>query len=366
MEDQWDPVRQGGLHGPHFSTAGWDQEFRVGKAPGLHPVEMLARIAKFEGKSEPRYEPYTKNFRGRGSLGKICKCVYEGGIEAFGNGKMDKQAKLVAAWNMIERLKKDNIGIVNETLATGIVVDKSVLKKPVAGQFTSFKKAGTLSSSFVSASSSSSSTSGSAPAKKESMPVVVESVADRLAREAQREVEEYQRSLVEGDRPENEEETPTCVTSPPKIVFKRSHDDMGDSEAFNNAKMAKTNPEAGQTIFGAVNSPQNSIGPQALPKPPQSESAPPPEPESSSVPKFGYDWGRGAHRGGQQGRGRGSSGAGTRPGDWPCSACGNYNFAWRSTCNQCAQPKQANTMPVAYPGWGYNPSYGGNYGNGYG
>ena len=45
---QWDPVRQGGLHGPHFSTAGWDQEFRVGKAPGLHPVEMLARIAKFE------------------------------------------------------------------------------------------------------------------------------------------------------------------------------------------------------------------------------------------------------------------------------------------------------------------------------
>ena len=84
---QWDPVRQGGLHGPHFSTAGWDQEFKVGKAPGLHPVEMLARIAKFEvrpyrkcvdetcfqGKSEPRYEPYTQNFRGRGSLGKICK-----------------------------------------------------------------------------------------------------------------------------------------------------------------------------------------------------------------------------------------------------------------------------------------------------
>ena len=31
----------------------------------------------------------------------------------------------------VERLKKENIGIVNETLATGIVVDKSVLKKPV-------------------------------------------------------------------------------------------------------------------------------------------------------------------------------------------------------------------------------------------
>ena len=26
----------------------WDQEFKLGKAPGLHPVEMLARIAKFE------------------------------------------------------------------------------------------------------------------------------------------------------------------------------------------------------------------------------------------------------------------------------------------------------------------------------
>ena len=51
--DQWDPVRQGGLHGPHFSTAGWDQEFKVGKAPGLHPVEMLARIAKFEVRSQP-------------------------------------------------------------------------------------------------------------------------------------------------------------------------------------------------------------------------------------------------------------------------------------------------------------------------
>ena len=59
------------------------------------------------------------------------RCVYDGGFEAFGNGKLEKQAKLVAAWNMIERLKKENIGIVNETLATGIVVDKSVLKKTV-------------------------------------------------------------------------------------------------------------------------------------------------------------------------------------------------------------------------------------------
>merc|ERR1711971_602827 len=213
----------------------------------------------------------------------------------------------------IERLKKDNIGIVNETLATGIVVDKSVLKKPVAaGQFTSFKKAGTLSSSFVSASSSS---SGPIPAKVE-MPVVIESVADRLAREAKREVDEYQRSLLEGEK--QNEETHTGVASPPKITFKRSHDDLGDSEEYNNVKVPKTNTEVGGPLFGAVTSPQNSIGPQALPEPPTSDPAPPSEPESCSVPKFGYDWGRGTHRGGgQQGRGRGSSGAGTRPGDWP-------------------------------------------------
>jgi len=347
--DQWDPVRQGGLHGPHFSTAGWDQEFKLGKAPGLHPVEMLARIAKFEGKTEPRYEPYTKSFRGRGNLGKICKCVYDGGFEAFGNGKLEKQAKLVAAWNMIERLKKENIGIVNETLATGIVVDKSVLKKPVAGQFTSFKKAGTLSSSFVSASSSS-----STPAKLETA-VVVESVAERLAKEAQREVDEYQRSLLEGDKQSE------VINGP----VKRSHDDMAGSERLHNPKVAKTSGEAGngQPVIGTVTSPANSIGPQVIPKTPQPEAAQ--TPESSSVPQFGYDWGRAAHRGGQKGRGGGrggSSGAGTRPGDWPCTACGNYNFAWRSVCNQCANHKQSNTMPVAYPGWGYNPGYGNGYG----
>merc|ERR1719494_1506596 len=206
----------------------------------------------FEGKTEPRYEPYTKSFRGRGNLGKICKCVYDGGFEAFGNGKLEKQAKLVAAWNMIERLKKENIGIVNETLATGIVVDKSVLKKPVAGQFTSFKKAGTLSSSFVSASSSS-----STPAKLETA-VVVESVAERLAKEAQREVDEYQRSLLEGDKQSD------VIHGP----VKRSHDDMACSERLHNPKVAKASGRAGnvQSVIGTVTSPANSIGPQVIPK----------------------------------------------------------------------------------------------------
>ena len=90
----------------------------------------------------------------------------------------------------------------------------------MAGQFTSFKKAGTLSSSFVSASSSS--TSSPRPAKV-GTPVVIESVAERLAKEAQREVDEYQRSLLEGDKQETgggTEENPAGVTSPSKIVFK--------------------------------------------------------------------------------------------------------------------------------------------------
>ena len=39
----------------------WDQEFRVGKAPGLHPVEMLARIAKFEVKPGEMYFLRVKN-----------------------------------------------------------------------------------------------------------------------------------------------------------------------------------------------------------------------------------------------------------------------------------------------------------------
>ena len=42
------------------------------------------------------------------------------------------QAKLVAARNMIEKLKEMNIGIVNETLAAGVEVDhQAVHKKPV-------------------------------------------------------------------------------------------------------------------------------------------------------------------------------------------------------------------------------------------
>ena len=142
--------------------------------------------------------------------------------------------------------------------------------------------------------------------------MVVESVAERLAKEAQREVDEYQRSLLEGDKQSE------VINGP----VKRSHDDMAGSERLHDPKVAKTRGEAGdgQPVIGTVTSPANSIGPQVIPKTPQPEAAQ--TPESSSVPQFGYDWGRATHRGGQQGRGGGrggSSGAGTRPGDWPCT-----------------------------------------------
>ena len=88
---EFDPVKEGKLEGPIWWTTGWDQvakqstvlgsftsplclhiyisrptsllscpchpgplqEFKVGKAPGLHPVEMAARIAKFQVAMEP-------------------------------------------------------------------------------------------------------------------------------------------------------------------------------------------------------------------------------------------------------------------------------------------------------------------------
>ena len=152
--------------------------------------------------------------------------------------------------------------------------------------------------------------------------MVVESVAERLAKEAQREVDEYQRSLLEGDKQSE------VINGP----VKRSHDDMAGSERLHNPKVAKTSGEAGngQPVIGTVTSPANSIGPQVIPKVPQPEATP----ESSSVPQFGYDWSRAAHRGGHQGRGGGrggSSGAGTRPGDWPCTGVDNAFFLLTKT-----------------------------------
>ena len=135
---------QAGLAGPHYSTAGWQEDHH-----GVHPVEMLARIAKFQAQPEPQYKPQYER------TGRLVLCTYAG-LQATGNGKLEKQAKLVSARNMICQLKKSNIGIVNEVVAAGVTVDPSnnPHRKPLVrqlGSFTKFQSAGTLSSSFVSA-----------------------------------------------------------------------------------------------------------------------------------------------------------------------------------------------------------------------
>ncbi|BAF13944.1 Os04g0110600 [Oryza sativa Japonica Group] len=44
----------------------------------------------------------------------------------------------------------------------------------------------------------------------------------------------------------------------------------------------------------------------------------------------------------------GSGGGGGREGDWDCGGCGNRNYAFRSLCNRCKQPRllvDPNTPP---------------------
>jgi len=138
------------LDGPHFSTAGWEKD-----SNGIHPVEMLFRIAKFKNKVEAKYDQCRKSVvsnSGDSSFRKIVTCTY-GNLQSFGNGKLEKQAKLVAARNMIYKLKLIDIGIINETIAAGVKTDINPHKKPIVQQFKMFKSAGTLASSFVSASS---------------------------------------------------------------------------------------------------------------------------------------------------------------------------------------------------------------------
>ena len=62
------------LEGPYFNTVNWDKDFN-----GVHPVEMLARIAKFESKSEATYEPYRGKIKNRGShdCRKVVVCIYD-------------------------------------------------------------------------------------------------------------------------------------------------------------------------------------------------------------------------------------------------------------------------------------------------
>lgn len=203
------------LDGPHFSTAGWEGDFN-----GIHPVEMLARIAKFQNKVEAKYDPCRKsvvNNSGDSSFRRIVTCTYDN-LESFGNGKLEKQAKLVAARNMIYKLKLLDIGIINETIAAGVKTDTNPHKKPIVEQFKMFKSAGTLASSFVAASSET----------KDSVEVIPSSSNKRQSQELDEEVELYKAYLegkVEIESTKKEcKVTPTEVSkTDSKIRFKRPH-----------------------------------------------------------------------------------------------------------------------------------------------
>ena len=70
------------LEGPYFNTTGWEQDFN-----GLHPVNMLANIAKFQNKIEAKYEPFRGYVQktGDGNFKKIVTCTYDN-IIAHVNG----------------------------------------------------------------------------------------------------------------------------------------------------------------------------------------------------------------------------------------------------------------------------------------
>jgi len=210
---KYDPSKAGSLEGPYFSTKFWEEDFN-----GTHPVDMLAKIATFQSKPTATFEPYRKPIREKQkdqSYNKVICCTYDV-FESFGNGKMEKQAKLVAARNMIVKLKKVNIGIVNETLAAGVKVDVNPHKKPITAQFKMFQKAGQLGS-FVAASSSGVKT-GAESAR----------IVDIQAKQ-EKEKQEYEtfKDFVDND----ETKATSKPATSPKIVFKRANSDATEEPA---------------------------------------------------------------------------------------------------------------------------------------
>merc|ERR1711872_774987 len=177
----------------YFSTSGWEQDHS-----GVHPVEMMARIATFQSKQEAQYEQYRKPFnrKGNSDFNKIVVCTYDG-IESFGNGKLEKQAKLVSARNMICKLK----------------------------QFNMFKSAGTLSSSFVKASTNSTNPTTS---------------NTEVTPSEDKEVEKY-KAYIEGKISDPSEKLPLEAESDsyktkiestaPHIVFKRGNSELSNKES---------------------------------------------------------------------------------------------------------------------------------------
>ena len=49
--------------------------------------------------------------------------------------------------------------------------------------------------------------------------------------------------------------------------------------------------------------------------------------------------GGGAGAGSSSGGSGSGGGGGGREGDWDCGSCGNRNYAFRSLCNRCKQPR---------------------------
>ena len=74
---------------------------------------------------------------------------------------------------------------------------------------------------------------------------------------------------------------------------------------------------------------------QTKPNPPPPPPFPAPTPQPLYLPMAGGGGGVGA---GSSSGGSGSGGGG-REGDWDCGGCGNRNYAFRSLCNRCKQPR---------------------------
>ena len=298
------------LEGPHFSTAGWEKDFN-----GCHPVEMLARIAKFEGKEEARYEPHRKNVRNPGGhdTRKVVCCSYDN-FKVLGNGKLEKQAKMVSARNMIVKIKTVNIGIVNETLAAGVTLDPCVdpkpHKKPLVRQFKSFTSGGTLGSSFVAAAS----TSSEKPQEIVTPPVCSVRDTDNI------EIEQYQ-AYIDGKienpteklPPKNSDVISQASPAPePKIVFKRSADN-DNHEPSNKKSKAEESPDEAESSASDSQPPAwdpSNYGYQCH------------NPESRGRGRGGW---RGHNRGHNRGRGWGGYGASNYGG---YGYGGGYNYGY--------------------------------------
>merc|ERR1712142_772617 len=174
--------------------------------------------------------------KGNSDFNKIVVCTYDG-IESFGNGKLEKQAKLVSARNMICKLKQFNIGIVNETIAAGVKSEVNPHKKPLVQQFKMFKSAGTLSSSFVKAS-----TNSTNPATSNT----------EVTPSEDKEVEKY-KAYIEGKISDPSEKLPLEAESEstaPHIVFKRGNSELSNKESEPLFKKNKSGEVDNLTSYG--------------------------------------------------------------------------------------------------------------------